>query len=390
MSPVNGMFVNPSSAQRARRRPRCRRGRRRSAPRARPVAVVHQREEIAAHAAQVRTRHRERPRSRRSRRRPRCRPVAASTRRPIEARWSTEATIPCGAWRVADCIAGEVTVGPACPLLASSRVSTRRSTAPTPSCSPSASGPSRCSTPTRRSTDTTSPTAICLGTLDGRPCFAVAVDTDDHAGATPLMGLWGQVDETMWTIAGRAVQLVEWERTHRFCGRCGTPTEPLAGRAGPPLSRRAGCSRSRGWRPRSSSWSSATTDGRCSHVGARSPSRCTAASPASSSPGETLEDAVHREVFEEVGIEIDDVRYWASQPWPFPHSLMLGFNARYASGELVLDESEIVDAQWYAPRRPAADPARDEHRPPAHRRLGRRVAADDRRAAVDRRDRPTC
>jgi NAD+ diphosphatase len=64
-------------------------------------------------------------------------------------------------------------------------------------------------------------------------------------------------------------------------------------------------------------------------------------------PGETLEEAVHREVFEEVGIEIDEARYWASQPWPFPHSLMLGFNARYAGGELVLDENEIVDAQWY-------------------------------------------
>jgi NAD+ diphosphatase len=64
-------------------------------------------------------------------------------------------------------------------------------------------------------------------------------------------------------------------------------------------------------------------------------------------PGETLEEAVHREVFEEVGIEIDDVRYWASQPWPFPHSLMLGFNARHASGDIVVDETEIVDAQWY-------------------------------------------
>src|SRR5262245_21966135 len=72
-------------------------------------------------------------------------------------------------------------------------------------------------------------TAICLGTLDGRPCLAVAVESDDHAGATPLMGLWGQVDDTVWTVAGAAVQLVEWERTHRFCGRCATPTEPVSG-----------------------------------------------------------------------------------------------------------------------------------------------------------------
>src|SRR5205823_5277876 len=70
--------------------------------------------------------------------------------------------------------------------------------------------------------------AIFLGTLDNRPCWAIAHE-GDRDGAVPLMGLWGQVDETTFTIAGRAVQLVEWARTHRFCGRCGTPTEPAVG-----------------------------------------------------------------------------------------------------------------------------------------------------------------
>jgi NAD+ diphosphatase len=65
-------------------------------------------------------------------------------------------------------------------------------------------------------------------------------------------------------------------------------------------------------------------------------------------PGETLEQAVHREVGEEVGVAVSDVRYWGSQPWPFPHSLMVGFNARWAGGDIVLDEREIADAQWYA------------------------------------------
>jgi len=64
-------------------------------------------------------------------------------------------------------------------------------------------------------------------------------------------------------------------------------------------------------------------------------------------PGETMEEAVHREVHEEVGVSVTDVRYIASQPWPFPHSLMIGFEATWAGGEIVIDEKEIVDAQWY-------------------------------------------
>jgi NAD+ diphosphatase len=64
-------------------------------------------------------------------------------------------------------------------------------------------------------------------------------------------------------------------------------------------------------------------------------------------PGETLEEAVRREVLEEVGVHLADVRYTASQPWPFPHSLMIGFEATWASGEIEIDETEIVDAQWF-------------------------------------------
>jgi NAD+ diphosphatase len=64
-------------------------------------------------------------------------------------------------------------------------------------------------------------------------------------------------------------------------------------------------------------------------------------------PGESLEQAVVREVREEVGVEVGDVRYQASQPWPFPHSLMIGFRAEWVSGDIEIDPSEIVDAQWF-------------------------------------------
>jgi NAD+ diphosphatase len=65
-------------------------------------------------------------------------------------------------------------------------------------------------------------------------------------------------------------------------------------------------------------------------------------------PGETLEECARREVFEEVGIQIQDIRYFGSQPWPFPNSLMIGFTAEYASGEFAPEESEIADAGWFA------------------------------------------
>ncbi|HSG09606.1 MAG TPA: NAD(+) diphosphatase, partial [Longimicrobiales bacterium] len=66
-------------------------------------------------------------------------------------------------------------------------------------------------------------------------------------------------------------------------------------------------------------------------------------------PGESLEDTVHREILEEVGIKVTDLRYFGSQPWPFPHSLMIGFVARWLDGEIALDGVEIEDARWFTP-----------------------------------------
>ena len=66
-------------------------------------------------------------------------------------------------------------------------------------------------------------------------------------------------------------------------------------------------------------------------------------------PGETLEEAVAREVREEVGVRVEGIRYFGSQPWPFPNSLMIGFTARWAGGEIDIDEREIADAGWFDP-----------------------------------------
>jgi NAD+ diphosphatase len=64
-------------------------------------------------------------------------------------------------------------------------------------------------------------------------------------------------------------------------------------------------------------------------------------------PGESIEETIHREVREEVGIEVENLRYFGSQPWPFPNSLMIGFTADYAGGELEPQPGEIEDAGWY-------------------------------------------
>ena len=191
-----------------------------------------------------------------------------------------------------------------------------------------------------------------LGLLDGQAMWGVDVphgtDPADGAGAD-LFSYFGRASEAEWLVAGRAVQIVEWARTHRFCGRCATPTElspsersmrcPKCGllafpRLAPAMitlvTRGEGADQeallARGVNFRGSMYS------------------CLAGFV---EPGESLEGAVVREVFEEVGIEVDTVRYWGSQPWPFPHSLMLGFHARYVGGDIVCEPSEILDANWY-------------------------------------------
>ena len=188
-----------------------------------------------------------------------------------------------------------------------------------------------------------------LGTLEGRACWSadVAADAEAPPGASfePLRSLHGRVPEQAWTLAGRAVQLVEWERTSRFCGRCATPTEAAPGER----ARRCPACGLLAY-PRLAPAVIVLVE-RDDEVllarGRNFPLPMYSALAGFVEPGETLEEAVHREVGEEVGVELADVAYAGSQPWPFPHSLMIGFTARWAGGEIRIDETEIVDAGWY-------------------------------------------
>jgi NAD+ diphosphatase len=198
-----------------------------------------------------------------------------------------------------------------------------------------------------------------LGSLDGLPCVAVDEDgAEDGAGTTAGRGagpgfvalrrLWGKVDEQVWAIAGRGVQIIAWDRTHRFCGRCGETTQPLA------EERARRCPKCQlAVYPRLAPAVIVLVeraDGRVLLArNASFPEPIYSCLAGFVEPGETLEEAVRREVREEVGIELGDLCYFGSQPWPFPHSLMIGFFAQFGSGELRPDGQEIADADWFSP-----------------------------------------
>jgi NAD+ diphosphatase len=194
--------------------------------------------------------------------------------------------------------------------------------------------------------------ALFVGTVAGRHCWAIdredgSSPLDDESDYVDLMRLFGEADEPTWAAAGRAVQLVEWARNHRYCSRCGGPTVDSPGerarrcpacgllafpRLAPAVITLVERDDGRALLARNARWPTSMYSCLAGFV----------------EPGESVESAVQREVFEEVGIEVDDLRYYRSQPWPFPHSLMLGFHARHRDGEIACDGVEIAEAGWFA------------------------------------------
>ena len=187
-----------------------------------------------------------------------------------------------------------------------------------------------------------------LGTLDGEPCFAAAANgVSDGLVLQSLRALYGTVPDELWAIAGRAVQIVEWERTHRHCGVCGGRTEAVEGER----ARHCRACDHFAYPRLSPAVIVLVRKGREILLarGRRFPEPMYSCIAGFVDPGESLEEAVVRELGEEVGIEVENVRYFGSQPWPFPHSLMIGFTADWAGGEIVLEEEELVDAAWFSP-----------------------------------------
>ena len=188
-----------------------------------------------------------------------------------------------------------------------------------------------------------------IGDLGGRECrvAAAAPDSEPPEGTAfrDLRSLLPGMGEEFFGMAGRAKQVAAWHTNHRFCGRCGSETEPVYGEM---AKKCPVCGMT--YYPRLSPAVIVLVRRGERILLARSPGfpkGLYSVLAGFVEPGESMEQTIRREVHEEVGIEVDNIRYFASQPWPFPNSLMVGFTADYAGGELRLEPGEIEDAGWY-------------------------------------------
>lgn len=172
------------------------------------------------------------------------------------------------------------------------------------------------------------------------------LETPGHAWHG-LRALFGVMDDNLLGLASRAVQLAEWSRTHRYCGVCATPMQHKQGErcyvcpqcgmmAYPRISPAMMVLIRKG-------------ESVLLAMHTQSPYKRYTALAGFLEAGESIEDAIHREVHEEVGLRVHNLRYFGSQSWPFPHSLMLAFTADYLDGEIRIDPSEIADARWFGP-----------------------------------------
>ncbi len=189
-----------------------------------------------------------------------------------------------------------------------------------------------------------------LGMMDNLPCFAgdaAESAVREHPGfiTARLFELFGKADEGLFRAAGTAYQLAVWMRNAQFCGRCGSP---LKNHESDRARECASCGYVLYPRISPAVIVAVVRDRKILLARAkrfRSPFYSVLAGYVEA--GESAEECVKREVMEETKIGLKNIRYFTSQPWPFPDSLMLAFTAEYESGEISIDEKEITEAGWY-------------------------------------------
>ncbi len=189
-----------------------------------------------------------------------------------------------------------------------------------------------------------------FGLLDGKPCYVAELgDGADVSGAFSFVGLralFSQFGEDVIRAAGMASQLLRWGQNHRYCGRCGERTGNKKDERAKICPR---CGLINYPRLSPAMIVAVLKDHKILLAHSkRFPGKFFSVLAGFVEPGETLEECVKREVSEEVGITVRNIRYFGSQPWPFPDSLMVAFTAEYAAGEISIDHSEISEAGWYS------------------------------------------
>ncbi len=191
-----------------------------------------------------------------------------------------------------------------------------------------------------------------LGRLDDRPCYAAALANGSTApegmSFQGLRSLYGNLNETVFAVAGLGLQLINWDRTHQYCGGCGGPTRNKTDERAKKCTQ---CGLVNHPRISPAVIVAVVRNGRLllAHAGRYPNQKLYSIIAGYVEPGESLEQAVRRELKEEVAIQVENIRYFGSQPWPYSGSLMVGFTAEYAGGEIHEDGKEILHADWFTP-----------------------------------------
>lgn len=189
-----------------------------------------------------------------------------------------------------------------------------------------------------------------MGSYDKLQCYAAEVSKENEIfkpfSVHPPLSLVNKVSEDLVRLAGLGNQLVHWSIAHRFCGKCGKPTENKKDERAKVC---PDCGQIYFPRLSPAIIVAVVKNGKILLAHSqRFPTKFYSVLAGFVEPGENLEECVKREVREETGIEVCNIKYFGSQPWPFPDSLMIAFTAEYSDGELKVDGTEITDAAWYA------------------------------------------
>jgi len=191
-----------------------------------------------------------------------------------------------------------------------------------------------------------------LGRYGNTCCYSAEISKETKPPANMfLMHLWGLydiIDTDLFQIAGYAFHIMKWDQTSQYCGRCGTQTKNSEKERAKICEN---CNLIIYPRISPAVITAITRENKIllAKAGRFRNRNMYSVLAGFVDPGETLAECVKREIKEEVDIEVENIRYFGSQPWPFPDSLMIGFTADYKSGELSIDGEEIIDAGWFTP-----------------------------------------